>query len=207
MATFLQNDWQETRTKELDIVDFEPKTLASFLKFMYVEAVQALHIDINLLQIAHKYNVTNLFEICDEFLANNINCHTPLEEITNYMTIAEMLEVPKITGKLIQWKKLDRSHDKFWTDFVSKNPRFAQMVAKIIGTEANALWWENRASSNVAFSRFTTNIVILWEDMQVSHLYFYSLLCNYLTYIYFDQPIHVWFEFNIKELLRIYSDL
>ena len=109
-----------------------------------------------------KYNVTSLFEICDQFLANQINLETDICDISEFMTIAEMLKVPKITAKLIKWKQLDRGHDYFWTGFVAKNASFAQMVAKIIGTEHNAIWRRDDRSSNITFSQTSKNVVVMW---------------------------------------------
>lgn len=160
LAAFMRNYCQESRTKELAIEDFQPKTVEAFLKFMYIEAVPTVDIDIGLLQMSDKYNVTSLFEICDQFLANKININTPFQHIMNpYMMTAQMLKVPKITAKLIKWKQLDRSHDDLWTEFVAKSPSFSQMVANIIGTEHNTLW-EDR-TSNVTFSNTSKNIVVM----------------------------------------------
>merc|ERR1711971_830214 len=78
LAAFLRSDCQESRTKEITIEDFKPKTVEAFLKFMYIEAVQTVDIDICLLQISDKYNVRSLFEICDQFLANQINLAQPV---------------------------------------------------------------------------------------------------------------------------------
>jgi hypothetical protein len=129
LAAFLRNDCQESRAKELNIEDFKPKTVNAFLKFMYIEAVATVDIDIDLLQMSDKYNVTGLFEICDQFLANQININTSFRQIINpYMMVAQMLKVPKITASLVKWKQLDRTHDNFWTKFVTENSSFSQMV-------------------------------------------------------------------------------
>ena len=109
-----------------------------------------------------KYNVRSLFEICDQFLANQINLETDFRDISEFMTIAEMLKVPKITAKLIKWKQLDCGHDYFWTGFVAKNASFAQMVANIIGTEHNAIWRRDDRSSKITFSQTSKNVVVMW---------------------------------------------
>ena len=57
LAAFLRSDCQESRTKEITIEDFKPKTVEAFLKFMYIEAVQTVDIDICLLQMSDKVRI------------------------------------------------------------------------------------------------------------------------------------------------------
>jgi len=158
-AALLRTNCQESRTKELTIEDFLPKTVEAFLKFMYIEAIATVDIDNDLLQMSDKYNVKSIFDICDQFLANKINITTPFSQINQYMMITQTLTVPKITANLIKWKQMDRTHDNFWTEFVNENPSFSQMVANIVGTEHNSLW-EDR-SSNISFSNTSENIVVM----------------------------------------------
>ena len=53
-ATLLRTNCQESRTKELTIEDFQPKTVEAFLKFMYIEAIATVDIDNDLLQMSDK---------------------------------------------------------------------------------------------------------------------------------------------------------
>ena len=71
LAAFLRSDCQESRTKEITIEDFKPKTVEAFLKFMYIEAIQTVDIDISLLQMSDKVRIfwedNNIFQKITHF--------------------------------------------------------------------------------------------------------------------------------------------
>merc|ERR1739838_719940 len=77
---FVNESTDESKSGEVEINDFEPKTMENMIQFMYNDKILNMEeIDSDLLRLADKYHVTGLVEFCIEHLKGNLTPENALD--------------------------------------------------------------------------------------------------------------------------------
>ena len=81
--------------------------------------------------IAHKYNVKDLVDICDEYLSETI--HISQENVLEWIVFVERYRTKMIAKTILQWKEKNDTFDEEWEEIVYKYPDFARLVCIVAG--------------------------------------------------------------------------
>ena len=84
-CSMLKRDCIETKSNKMEVPEFDPETVESFLDYIYADYKKVPEQDVykrsfdkkrttpDLLRMCHMYEVTDLLEECTKYLVNNIN--------------------------------------------------------------------------------------------------------------------------------------
>ena len=111
---------KEAKNGVLEIVDFDPKTVEAFLKYIYTDEVDSSEdLDINLIYIAHKYNVSRLVSVCASILRRQINDENIVELLVAgyFLENHGLLEAAKNYIFNVNWEPKD-DDEKYWAKYV-----------------------------------------------------------------------------------------
>lgn len=74
-VTMLNAGLDEAKNNAMLIADFDLTTVKNMLKYLYYRSVPASDVNsaLNLLKIAHRYELTDLFELCEQFICTYLN--------------------------------------------------------------------------------------------------------------------------------------
>ena len=72
----------ETKNNSMEINDADPKVVAALLRYLYNDAVLFSDVTIDLMTIADKYNLKDLFNRCDFYIAQALrSCQLTGEDV------------------------------------------------------------------------------------------------------------------------------
>lgn len=83
--------------------------------------------------MSHKYNVKDLFQVCDENLAETIEINET--NIENWIIFADRYGTKKIAKSLLNFKLGNESLDNQWEDWAEKYPDFAKLICIMAGNK------------------------------------------------------------------------
>jgi hypothetical protein len=102
-----------------------------------------------LLMIAHKYNVRDLVEICDEYLSESI--HITEENVLDWIVFVERYNTKMIAKSILHWKEKNDTFDEKWEEIVYKYPDFAKLVCVMAGNRCQFNRFVLHDSENIFF--------------------------------------------------------
>ena len=102
-----------------------------------------------LLMIAHKYNVKDLVDICDEYLSETI--HISEENVLEWIVFVERYRTKMIAKTILQWKEKNDTFDEEWEEIVYKYPDFARLVCVVAGNKCQSNRFVIHDSENIFF--------------------------------------------------------
>ena len=161
-AALMRNECIENKKKELIITDFEPHIVEIFLKFIYTDTMNLLtyrqlpvfHSFLedmsNLMQIADKYLLTKLLDICDSYLAQWFTLWTAGDIFKNSLSyiveegvaLSQKVQAKKLALSIFHWilKEKSGTYEKFWTSLMERYPDFLPLVIKIYYKKKYSCW-------------------------------------------------------------------
>ena len=98
----LSSNMTENTTKTIKILDFEPDVVRLFLNYLRTDQIRDCSLTThsqNLLKLAHKYDVTRLFNVCEINLANNLT----INNIIEILKLADTYEAKYLTEVSIEF--------------------------------------------------------------------------------------------------------
>ena len=142
-----RNEFQETRRKSLIIDDFEPAIVELMLRYLYNGAISWMEFHENtveLMSIADKYNLTQLFDTCDSYLAQKFafefsTCSKlTYESLQHRIGFIDKLRATKFAAAIFHWKIHDAKGDDDvtddqWCTLLRQYPDFAILSAQAFG--------------------------------------------------------------------------
>ena len=163
-AAILRNDCVESRRKELSIDDFEPEIVEAFLRYVYngtlnmkfhLKTSDVTSFIVNIMEIADKYNFTELINTCDSYLGQFYACRLNVTENKKYLKSlikfgveqADKLRAKKLSAAIFLWKQKDQTiSDSFFSSLIDQLPNFANLVAKTASRKDYRKWIEEHES-------------------------------------------------------------
>ena len=176
-SMILRNDCIENQKKELILDDSDPKIVESMLRYIYNNTVPVSNSNrvMDLLQIADKYQFTELFDACDSYLAQicthklSKRPYIPRTALRPYIKRAvegaNMVRAPKWTAAIFQ-KRIEDANlpvrynahvaqsddlEETWTSLIAQNTDFASMAAKTTRRDFTAWLEQHKAWTFVPF--------------------------------------------------------
>ena len=121
----------EEKTGKVEIDDFEAETVDAMVYYMYKENIYDERlINVDLLRLADKYNVTSLVDFCAEHLEENLSLENALDILVTshqinqkdlfYAATNFAYENMRYLVKTDSWKKLMETDPKLANDVVMK---------------------------------------------------------------------------------------
>ena len=115
------SNFAEAKTNVLKLEDFEIHTVKVFLDYIYTDAVKLDDMNIKLLYIAHKYNVSRLISTCASHLSEHINDQNASEVLkaAYFLENKELFEAAVKYMQQVNW--IQKAKDQ-WTDLKTSHP-------------------------------------------------------------------------------------
>jgi len=171
----LRNDCVESKDKQIIIEDFEPDVVEILLRYLYTGvlslAMKCTKILNSLLQIADKYNFTEVVDTMDNFCARRSwTLLSPerkktkeeyMVSVKDILSLFEKNKLPKTAAMLFFLKNsggLDITDDE-WSRLTCENPEFSLLVANTGGRKDYQSWVQQHRNWHfVAFESKNRNI-------------------------------------------------
>uniref|UniRef100_A0A914NBZ5 BTB domain-containing protein n=1 Tax=Meloidogyne incognita TaxID=6306 RepID=A0A914NBZ5_MELIC len=124
---FEQMGMTEAQNGKIKIVDSSPECFKAMLEYFYSGEIDKKTIEKysdDLFSIAHKYEVKQLMEICENYMAANIDA----ENFSKFYLFAQFYHLPKLAKACIQFLSANKQSflvSKEWKQFKSLNKNFA----------------------------------------------------------------------------------
>uniref|UniRef100_A0A914NDI0 BTB domain-containing protein n=1 Tax=Meloidogyne incognita TaxID=6306 RepID=A0A914NDI0_MELIC len=124
---FEQKNMKEARSGRIKIVDSSPECFKAMLEYFYSGEIDKKTIEKyseDLFSVAHKYEVKQLMQICENYMAANIDA-------TNFgkrCSYAELYRLPKLEKACFNYFSSKRGTfilSKEWNNFKTNNKDFA----------------------------------------------------------------------------------
>ena len=111
--------------------DFDHVTIKSLIKFLYYDSISISEIDSDLLLASHKYQVKELFLICERHLSETLHkCDIP-----KTLSAATKVGSKHLLKSGIHWILMNKDDMKVresWNEFCDKNPKVCIETTKMI---------------------------------------------------------------------------
>ena len=98
-----------------------------------MKALNYSGVSLDLMKIAHLYNVPSLFRICEKFLAETLVTNTEkwIMDVEKWVQIANTYDSVIFTKLISSWFQSTDRIPQNWEDIVAKNPQFSRMDGMI----------------------------------------------------------------------------
>ena len=120
----------EARSGKVKIDDFKANTVKTMVYYMYNERVSSsrLHeINVDLLRLADKYNVTSLVDFCVHHLEENLSLENALDVlVASHLTNQKSLF--DATSNFVYANKENLVKTESWKEIMEANPKLASDV-------------------------------------------------------------------------------
>lgn len=127
----LKLDCVETKKNEVLIEDFEDHVVDSFVEFIYYGRLQDRDdYSVDLLKMAHKYEVVDLINACAMYLAS----HVTEENVAELWEVSETLEIPELINAVHDFlQKASNWEDEIpgIEDVIKRHPKYLIKLYKI----------------------------------------------------------------------------
>ena len=98
-----------------------------------MKALNYSGVSLDLMKMAHLYNVPSLFRACEKFLAETLVTNTEnwIMDIEKWVQVANTYDSVIFTKLISTWFETTERTPKNWEDIVAKNPQFSRMNGMI----------------------------------------------------------------------------
>nr|XP_021000273.1 speckle-type POZ protein B-like [Parasteatoda tepidariorum] len=128
-AMFHHQDMLENESNVVEISDVDPKTLKSFLEFLYTGSVDIIDDEsaLELLIIADKYQVLSLMDTCSKFALSALS----LENACQILYLSDLLNLKLLRDNAVDFvvkhfNEIFKSCE--WSEYVEKNPSLVSEI-------------------------------------------------------------------------------
>jgi hypothetical protein len=102
----LSSTLKESTTNEIIISDFDQDVVQEFINFLYLDTCNAAVLDehaISLLAMAHKYEVTRLFRMCESFLIDAL----AVDNVVDFLQLGDLYGAMELKGNALKLIKTE----------------------------------------------------------------------------------------------------
>lgn len=117
----------EKSTSVVKIEDFSKEVIAEMLNFMYTGRIDKIEMRYELLKVAHKYQMHDLYNRCKEYIIFNSSC----ENIVETLEIADLFDIKPLKGRALKFiykHKADMSKEPSYHDYLCRTMNLDNVV-------------------------------------------------------------------------------